>query len=184
MEKQSNERKGAPKRGEATSIIRLAGRDIDGSLNIPRALFKIKGIGYNLANSISKVVEAKLNIPSSATLGSLSEQQISEIEKIIKDPQSAGIPVFMLNHNKDAESGMPKHYVGNDLLFVTRQDINRDVSLKAWRGFRHQYGQKVRGQHTRSTGRTGATVGVTKKAIVAAQKEAKLSEKEKEPAKK
>ncbi|MCL4373438.1 MAG: 30S ribosomal protein S13 [Candidatus Marsarchaeota archaeon] len=182
MEKQGSEHKGAPKREEAASIIRLSGRDIDGSLNIQRALSRIKGIGYNLSNSIAKAVELKLGIQRSTPLGSLSEQQISEIEKIIKDPASAGIPSFMLNHNKDAETGLPKHYVGNDLLFTTRQDVNRDVSLKAWRGFRHQYGQKVRGQHTRSTGRTGVTVGVTKKAIVAAQKEAKAAEKE--PAKK
>ena len=39
----------------------------------------------------------------------------------------------------------------------------------------HQYGQKVRGQATRSTGRTGATVGVTKKAIQQAEKESEDS---------
>ncbi|MGD0511191.1 MAG: 30S ribosomal protein S13, partial [Candidatus Micrarchaeaceae archaeon] len=44
---------------------------------------------------------------------------------------------------------------------------------KTWRGFRHQYGQKVRGQSTRSTGRTGITVGVTKKSIQTAEKAAK-----------
>ncbi|MGC8586357.1 MAG: 30S ribosomal protein S13 [Candidatus Micrarchaeia archaeon] len=175
MEKQ--ERKAAQK--QETTIIRLAGRDIDGSLNIRRALAKIKGIGMNLSNALSVAIEEKLSIPKSTQLGSLSEQQIAEIEKMIKDPRSAGIPTFMLNHNKDMESGMPRHYVGNDLLLATRQDINRDVSIKAWRGFRHQYGQKVRGQHTRSTGRTGATVGVTKKAVAAAQKEAKAAQKEK-----
>ncbi|MEM0201888.1 MAG: 30S ribosomal protein S13 [Candidatus Micrarchaeaceae archaeon] len=175
MEKHDHEHKEVQKRGEVASIIRLAGRDIDGSLNMPRALSKIKGIGFNLSNALSIAIERKLGIARSTTLGSLSEQQIAEVEKIIKDPYSVGIPEFMLNHNNDMETGAHKHYVGSDLIFATRQDINRDVSLKAWRGFRHQYGQKVRGQHSRSTGRTGATVGVTKKAIVTAQKEAKAA---------
>ncbi|MHA1858204.1 MAG: 30S ribosomal protein S13, partial [Candidatus Thorarchaeota archaeon] len=32
-----------------------------------------------------------------------------------------------------------------------------------WRGIRHALGLKVRGQHTRTTGRRGATVGVSRK---------------------
>jgi len=181
MEKHDQEHKDKQKREDVASIIRLAGRDIDGSLNMPRALSKIKGIGNNMANALSIAIEEKLGIKRSATLGSLNEQQIADVEKVIKDPYGAGVPAFMLNHVNDIETGLPKHYVGSDLLFATRQDINRDIPLKTWRGFRHQYGQKVRGQHTRSTGRTGATVGVTKKAIVAAQKEAKTAATEQKP---
>ncbi|MGC8495955.1 MAG: 30S ribosomal protein S13 [Candidatus Micrarchaeia archaeon] len=183
MEKHNAEHKGAQRREEATSIVRLAGRDIDGSLNIWRALMKVKGISTNLSNALSIKIEQKLGIARSTSIGSLSEQQIVDIEKIIKDPHAVGIPDFMLNRNKDPDSNMPKHYVGNDLMFATRQDVNRDVSLKTWRGFRHQYGQKVRGQHTRSTGRTGATVGVTKKAVAAAQKEAKAPAQKEQKAK-
>ncbi len=36
--------------------------------------------------------------------------------------------------------------------------------IRCYRGIRHEQGQKVRGQRTRSNGRTGLTVGVTKKA--------------------
>jgi len=35
---------------------------------------------------------------------------------------------------------------------------------------RHEQGQKVRGQRTRSNGRTGLTVGVIKKTAIAAAK--------------
>ena len=66
------------------------------------------------------------------------------------------------------ETGKNIHVVSNDLIFNTRQDVSRDIANGLWRGFRHQYGQKVRGQHTRSTGRTGATVGVTKSKAAAA----------------
>jgi small subunit ribosomal protein S13 len=89
---------------------------------------------------------------------------------VIKTPSQYGVPSYILNRNKDMETGLTVHNTGSDFLFATRQDVNRDITMKVWRGFRHQYGQRVRGQHTRSTGRTGATVGVTKKAVREAQK--------------
>jgi small subunit ribosomal protein S13 len=151
----------------------VAGRDVDGSLDIPRALAKVKGIGYNMSRALAFVTESKLGIPQNTNIGSLNEEQIAKIEGIISDPAAAGIPAYMLNRNKDMETGKNLHVVSNDLIFNTRQDISRDIALGVWRGFRHQYGQKVRGQHTRSTGRTGATVGVTKKAMASAAAAAK-----------
>jgi len=155
-----------------SSIVRVAGKDVNGSLNMQRALSKVKGIGMNMSRALSLVIEEKLAIPRSTEIGTLSEKQMEDVEAIIKEPASAGIPDFMLNRNKDMETGKTMHVVSNDLMFSTRQDIARDVTLKDWRGHRHQYGQKVRGQRTRSTGRTGVTVGVTKKAIAAAAKPA------------
>lgn len=172
-EERKEERKTKVQTSGASSIVRVAGKDVDGSLSIERALSKVKGIGLNLSHSLSIVIESKLSIPKTAEIGSLKESQISEIEKIIKAPDEYGIPNYFLNHNKDMETGRNVHNVSSDLIFVTRQDINRDISTKTWRGFRHQYGQKVRGQNTRSTGRTGATVGVTKKAIAQAEKSSK-----------
>jgi small subunit ribosomal protein S13 len=127
----------------------------------------------NMAHSLALTIEAKLGIQKSTPVGTLSDAQVADIEKVIKDPVANGIPSYLINRNKDAETGKNVHAVSNDLVFATRQDINRDVGNKTWRGFRHQYGQKVRGQATRSTGRTGVTVGVTKKSIQAAEKEAK-----------
>lgn len=151
----------------AQSIIRIAGRDIDGALGIERALGKVKGIGAVMSRALAYAIEAKLNIHKSTNIGSLSEKQISEIEAIIKSPDSYGIPKFMLNKRKDFETGKDLHYVGNDLTFNTRQDVNREVNIRTWKGYRHQYGQKVRGQRTRSTGRTGVTIGVVKKSVKA-----------------
>jgi small subunit ribosomal protein S13 len=144
------------------SIVRVSGKDVDGSLSIPRALACVKGIGHNMSRALALAAESKLGIPASTNIGSLSEDQISKLEGLIKEPLAGGIPWYMLNRNKDMETGKNLHMVSNDLIFSTRQDISRDMANGLWRGFRHQYGQKVRGQHTRSTGRTGATVGVTK----------------------
>lgn len=144
------------------SIIRVAGKDMDGSLPIARALSKIKGVGHNMSRALALKIESNLGIAGNTEIGSLSEDQIAKVEGVIKDPLAVGIPWYMLNRNKDMETGKNLHVVSNDLIFNIRQDISRDVSNGTWRGFRHQYNQKVRGQHTRSTGRTGATVGVTK----------------------
>lgn len=172
-ENPKQEHRGKAQASGATSIVRVAGKDMDGSLNIQRALSMVKGIGSNLSHSLALTIESKLGIQRSTNIGSLNESQVADVEKIIKDPVSNGVPWYLINRNKDAETGRNIQSVSNDLIFSTRQDINRDVSNKTWRGFRHQYGQKVRGQATRSTGRTGATVGVTKKTVEAAEKAAK-----------
>ena len=164
-EGQAKPQKKEERRG-ATSIVRIAGKDVDGSLDIPRALREIKGISFSMAKAMSSMAQEKLGISTSTTIGSLNEEQVGRLEALIKEPAKAGVPKFLLNRRKDFESGDDMHVVGNDLIFATRQDVNRDVTLRTWRGMRHQYGQKVRGQHTRSTGRTGATVGVMKKAVL------------------
>lgn len=156
-----------------SSIVRVSGKDVDGSLPIPRALAQVKGIGHNMSRALALVAESKLGIMATTTVGSLSEDQIAQLEGLIKEPLAAGIPWYLLNRNKDMETGKNMHLVSNDLIFSTRQDITRDIANGLWRGFRHQYGQKVRGQHTRSTGRTGATVGVTKSKAAAATQAAK-----------
>lgn len=155
--------------GSASSIVRIIGKDVNGALSIERALDQVKGIGSNMAHALSYEIESKLGIERSRSIGSLTEEQVANIEHIIKEPASAGIPSYLLNRNKDMETGKDMYLAGNELMFAVRQDINRDVNARTWRGFRHQYGQRVRGQHTRSTGRTGVTVGVTKKAVKEAQ---------------
>ncbi|MEM3827055.1 MAG: 30S ribosomal protein S13, partial [Candidatus Micrarchaeaceae archaeon] len=145
------------KENKTTSIVRLAGKDIDGKLWVERALQSVKGLGHNMSHALAIAVEAKLGISKQTPIGSLSDETVENIEKIIKEPTQYGIPKYMLNRRKDFDTGKDIHIVGNDLLFAVRQDVSRDVSLRTWRGFRHQYGQKVRGQHTRSTGRQGAT---------------------------
>jgi len=172
-ENPKQEHRGKAQDRGAVSIVRLAGRDVDGSLNIERALSKVKGIGSNLAHHLALAIDTNLKIPKTTAVSTLDEAQIASIENLIKDPVANGLPWYVINRNKDAETGKNMHVVSNDLVFTTRQDISRDVGNKTWRGFRHQYGQKVRGQSTRSTGRTGVTVGVTKKAIQQAEKEAK-----------
>lgn len=153
-----------------TNIVRIAGRDINGEYDIVAALRHIKGISHNLASAIALVTERKFGIKEMETIGSLSEEKLGELETVIKEPGKFGVPIYMLNRRKDIDTGLDLHFVGTDLIVKIKQDIDNGIKLQSWIGFRRQYGQKVRGQRTRSTGRTGRTVGVTKKKI---QEEAK-----------
>ncbi|MDO8553742.1 MAG: 30S ribosomal protein S13, partial [Candidatus Micrarchaeota archaeon] len=68
----------------------------------------------------------------------------------------------------DFMDGTDKHVIMNDLIFAGKQDTEKEKRIFSWNGFRHYYGQKVRGQRTRNTGRTGMAVGVLRKSIIAA----------------
>ncbi len=169
----TNESKGQqPKKATVMNIVRISGRDINGDLDIPNALRQIKGIGYNLAHAISLGIESQFGISSETKIGSLEEDKMLQVESVIKDPRKANVPQFLFNRKKDNETGTDTHLVGTDLIVRTRQDIDNDIKIQSYRGFRHRYGQKVRGQRTRSTGRTGATIGVTKAKVEAAAKPA------------
>lgn len=176
--KEGEKKKGPQKKEEhrATSIVRLAGKDVNGSLPMQRALDQVKGLGAAMSAAVTLILEKNVGIPHTSNLGSLSEEQLEKIEEVIKNPAKYGVPQYMLNRRKDFETGKDMHLVSNDLAFAVRQDVNRDVANRTWRGFRHQYGQKVRGQRTRSTGRTGTTVGVVKKAEAAKAMPAKAGE--------
>src|SRR2546426_2812964 len=49
-----------------------------------------------------------------------------------------------------------------EIEFNVRNDSEREKNMNSWKGFRHTYGVKVRGQRTRTTGRKGGAVGVRK----------------------
>jgi small subunit ribosomal protein S13 len=68
--------------------------------------------------------------------------------------------------------------LGSDWLVMIREDIDLMKRIKSYKGVRHEFGYKVRGQRTRSTGRKGAVVGVARKKI-AKEKERKERGKEK-----
>jgi len=82
----------------------------------------------------------------------------------------------MLNRRKDKDSGKNVHIIMNDLEFANRQDVEGEKKMYTWKGYRHAYGQKVRGQKTRNTGRTGMSLGVMRKTIIAAGAAAKAAE--------
>lgn len=140
-------------------VIRIARTDLDGTLKLERALSGIKGVGQRFARAVIKA--AGLN--PDQRIGYITDADVAKIEEVLKDPVKFGIPGWMVNRRKDIGTGQDKHLIGADLEFQLRTDVDGLIKIRSWRGIRHSLGLKVRGQRTRSTGRTGRAVGVARK---------------------
>ena len=133
--------------------------DLDGDKNIVYALTNIKGISYSLSKAILHIAKAD----ETKKLKDLTEKDIAELEKIIENPKESNIPSWLLNRNKDYKTGKNTHITGTDITMTVREDVNRLRKIRAYRGIRHEMGLPTRGQRTKSSFRTGAKVGVSKK---------------------
>ena len=143
---------------EFRHIVRIVGNDIPGAKKAIVGLTQIKGIGYSFATAILDT----LKINTNTNIGFLSESDVQLIEKLITNPIAGNFPVWFLNRRKDIETGANRHLLTSDIPFTLRNDIERERITNSWRGYRHMYGLKVRGQCTRTTGRKGGAVGVAK----------------------
>nr|CAA56477.1 ribosomal protein S13 [Sulfolobus acidocaldarius] len=151
-------------------IVRLFGQDVDGTMKLPYALAMIKGIGYNTA----MIIIRKLNLDKDKRLGEISDEDIKKIENLLNNKIIPESPNWIYNRQKDYESGADMHLVTSDLIFLQLEMILRGRGRsRSWRGVRHSLGLKVRGQRTRTTGRTGATIGVRRAKAGQPQQQAK-----------
>jgi len=146
---------------EFQHIIRFVGTDIKGAQPVTYALTSVKGVGIKLANAIIE----KSGISPEARMGFLSSAEVEKIGDVLKNPVKYGIPLWLLNRRKDVETGNDIHLLGSDLILQTKNDIDQMKKIRSWKGFRHSYGLKVRGQRTRTTGRKGKAIGVKKKQV-------------------
>ena len=147
---------------EYRHILRIIDATVDGTLKTSYALTKIKGISARLANAILK----KAEIDPDKRAGFLTEAEIERVEEIVNDPAKFGLPSWLLNRRKDVENGKDVHLISADLVLRTKMDIEQMKEIKSWRGYRHAYGLKVRGQRTKTTGRAGKALGVKKKTLM------------------
>ena len=139
-------------------IVRIANSDIDGQKRTVIGLQSIKGVGKRVADIIAK----RANIDPSVKIGSLSDEKVAELEKLVTTYVEYA-PEWAINRQNDYESGSDMHLLGNDLDIIQKDDINRMRMIRCYRGIRHDTHHKVRGQRTRSNGRHGLTMGVSKK---------------------
>ena len=154
----------APKKDKDTKddfryIVRIANSDLDGEKSVVYALTAIKGVG----DRIAVTVVTKTGISGNEKIGNLSEEDTDKLEKFILE-LSDHTPGWLLNKQNDIWSGNDIHILGPELDMRKQEDINILKKIRCYRGIRHEKGQKVRGQRTKSHGRSGLTVGVVKKA--------------------
>jgi small subunit ribosomal protein S13 len=131
---------------------------LDGNKKLRNALLGVKGIGKSLSNGIA----IASGLDGNALLGSLTEEQIKNLEEVINDPGKYGIPYHMLNRRFDPSTGQHMHLVSSKLTFANRSDIDFMKKIKCYKGVRHELGLPVRGQRTRVSFRKGGIVGVAK----------------------
>ncbi len=144
-------------------IVRVVNTDLDGTRPTALALTGVNGVGLRLA----EVACLLANVPAEERIGNLSEQTVEGIEATLASLPTK-VPLWMVNHRREPMMGETLHYIGPELTTRRRDDINQMRMVRSYRGVRHERGQKVRGQRTRSNGRTGMAAGVLKKDAKAA----------------
>merc|ERR1711922_38309 len=137
----------------------MGNTNIDGRTKIMYAMTSIKGCGRRFSNLVLK----KADIDLTKRAGELSEEEVERVITIMQNPRQYKIPDWFLNRKKDIKDGKYSQVLANSLDNKWREDLERLKKIRAHRGLRHYWGLRVRGQHTKTTGRKGRTVGVSKK---------------------
>ncbi|XP_794924.2 40S ribosomal protein S18 [Strongylocentrotus purpuratus] len=140
-------------------ILRVLNTNIDGRRKIMYALTAIKGVGRRYANICCR----KADIDVSKRAGELTDDEVEKLMTILQNPRQYKIPDWFLNRQMDVKDGKYGQMMANNLDNKLREDLERLKKIRAHRGLRHYWGLRVRGQHTKTTGRRGRTVGVSKK---------------------
>jgi len=143
---------------ELKHIVRILNADLNGHQPVQMALTGIKGMGRRNARLLTQ----KAELDPTETLGMLSDEAISKLRDIVESAQDH-LPVWMKNRRKDLLTGEDRHVMGTELMLTQREEMDIIRKTRSYRGIRHERGLRVRGQRTRSTGRKGATVGVSRK---------------------
>ena len=139
-------------------IIRLADSDIDGLSRIGMGLTSVKGVGARTAMAICEIA----GVDKEKLGGHLNDEELQQIRDAIESYPSV-VPLWMLNRQRDIETGEEFHLFSMDVSMTQDDDIARLRATKAYRGLRHAARKRVRGQRTRSNGRSGLTLGVQRK---------------------
>lgn len=138
---------------EFQHIIRLLNTNVDGKQKIMYALTAIKGIGRRFANIVCKKGEVSMG----KRAGELSADELEQLMVIVANPRQYKVPDWFLNRQKDFKDGRFGQLTSSSLDTKLRDDLERLKKIRNHRGLRHYWGIRVRGQHTKTTGRHGKT---------------------------
>lgn len=125
----------------------------------------------------------KADVDLNKRAGELTSEELERLVTIIQNPTAYKIPAvrfsrlflsyvcrmltarqqWFLNRQRDIVDGKDSQILANGVDSKLRDDLERLKKIRAHRGLRHYWGLRVRGQHTKTTGRRGRTVGVSKK---------------------
>ncbi|KAG7809310.1 hypothetical protein KL921_003307 [Ogataea angusta] len=141
--------------GSFQHILRLLNTNVDGRIKVMYALTTIRGVGRRYANLVCK----KADVDLSKRAGELTQEELERIVTIMQNPTQYKIPAWFLNRQADVVDGKDYHVLANNLESKLREDLERLKRMRAHRGLRHSWRLRVRGQHTKTTGRRGKIAG-------------------------
>lgn len=130
-------------------ILRVLNTNVDGRTKVMYALTQIRGIGRRFSNVVCK----KAEIDMGKRAGELSAAELESLMVIVANPRQFRIPDWFLNRQKNYKDGKYLQQVSNQLDTSLRDDLERLKKIRNHRGLRHYWGIRVRGQHTKTTGR-------------------------------
>eukprot|EP01057_Protomagalhaensia_wolfi_P001237 Protomagalhaensia_wolfi_Nauph_80__1236@NODE_172_length_3315_cov_306_166361_g129_i0_p4_GENE_NODE_172_length_3315_cov_306_166361_g129_i0NODE_172_length_3315_cov_306_166361_g129_i0_p4_ORF_typecomplete_len157_score30_15Ribosomal_S13/PF00416_22/3e46_NODE_172_length_3315_cov_306_166361_g129_i022152685 len=139
-------------------ILRIMNTNVDGKRKVWVALTAIRGIGRRFAILVCRKADIDIN----RRAGELSNEEVEKITAIMAAPLNFKIPVHYLNRRRDIKDGQNKHVSANAVDATLRDDLERLKKIRCNRGLRHFWGFKVRGQHTKTTGRYGLSAHLAK----------------------
>ncbi|GMI40700.1 hypothetical protein TrCOL_g5095 [Triparma columacea] len=140
---------------EFQHILRILNTNVEGKRNVVFALTKIRGLGRRFADIICKKAEVDVN----KRAGELTADEIEKLVAIIQSPKQFKIPLWFLNRQKDFKTGKYSQIFAQGFDAKLRDDIERMKKMRAHRGLRHWWNIRVRGQHTKTTGRRAVAHG-------------------------
>merc|ERR1712118_494222 len=138
-----------------THVIRLLNSNVDGKEKTIYALTNIRGIGRRFADLVCK--KGEMNLAKRA--GELSVEQLEKLMEIVANPQAYKIPRWYVNNQNDYKHGEYSQITVDQIDSHMRDNLERLKKIRSHRGIRHFWGVRVRGQHTKTTGRGCKNVG-------------------------
>ena len=140
-------------------IIRVLNTNLQGAVKTPFAMTSVTGIGRRFAILACKKAEVDMR----KRAGELSAAELEQLMIIVSNPRTFKVPDWFLNRQRDPKDGTTTQLTSSALSSKMRDDFERLKKIRNHRGLRHYWGLRVKGQHTKTTGRRGKTVGVAKK---------------------
>ena len=117
------------------------------------------GVGRRFAILACKKAEVDLD----KRAGELSAAELEQLMVIVANPRTFKVPDWFLNRQRDPKDGSTAQITSSQIDGKLRDDLERLKKIRNHRGLRHYWSLRVKGQHTKTTGRRGRTVGVARK---------------------
>ena len=103
-----------------------------------------------------------LNLDKKRKIEDLSDDEIEKIENYLYDQEKKEMPKWILNKQKDDETGNNIHICGKDIEFDLIKQRRKLFKIKTYKGLRARLKLTLRGQRTKSNFRRNKTMASIK----------------------